>query len=350
MAETMKAVVVRAPMEFDVEDVPIPEAPEGGLLVQVLACGLCGSDLRTLRAGHRNVTFPWIIGHEVCGRVTETGSNYEGPWAVGELLAVSPLAYCGRCDFCLSGEYELCEGQREIAQHWPGGFAEYLPVPGECVKLGTIQQVPEGTNYAHAAISEPISSSVNAQEKAGVGLDETVVIIGAGPVGCIHVSLARARGASKIYIIDISRDRLELAAAFDPDGMINAAEEDPVDAVRRVTEGKGAHVVIVATPAPVAAVQAVEMARKGGRIVQFGGMPKNDSKPGVDMNIIHYNGLHVIGTTTFAPRHNRTALNLVLSGKIPADKLISHTFPLSDFKKGANLALEGKVLKGVFIP
>ncbi|RKX71268.1 MAG: hypothetical protein DRP60_15070, partial [Spirochaetes bacterium] len=197
---------------------------------------------------------------------------------------------------------------------------------------------------------EPVSSCVNAQEKANIKLGETVVIIGAGPIGCIHISLARARGANRIFIIDLSPDRLKMAEAFEPDAVINGGETDAVQEVMKLTGGKGAHVVIVAAPAPQAAVQAVEMARKGGRVIQFGGMPKDNSKPGVDMNLVHYNSLHIIGTSTFAPRHNRLALELLIQGTIPGDKLITHTFPLEDFVKGAKLALDGKVLKGVFLP
>ena len=337
-------------MQFDVERVPAPTCPEGGLLLKVNACGLCGSDLRTLRSGHRKVTFPWIIGHEICGKVVEIGSRYQGQWQKGDQLAVGPVAYCGVCDFCLDGQYDLCENYREIAQAWPGGFAEYIAIPEECVRLGTIQRVPEGLDPAFAAISEPISSCVNAQEKGQVGLGDMVVIIGAGPIGCTHISLARARGADKILVADIVEDRLKLVEPFEPDETINAAETDLVEEVRRLTDGKGADVIITATPAPVALVQAVEMARKGGHILIFGGLPKGNSKPGVDMNIVHYNALHLIGTTTFAPRHQRIALRLMASGRIPADKLVTHRFPLTEFKKGATMALEGKTLKAVFFP
>lgn len=350
MSQTMKAVVVRAPMEFDVQDVPAPDIPQGGLLLEVKACGLCGSDLRTLRSGHRKITFPWIIGHEICGEVIEAGPDYEGKWQKGELISVGPLAFCGICDFCLNGEYELCENYREIAQAWPGGFAEYIAIPEESVKLGTIEQVPDELDPAFAAVSEPISSCLHAQEKGQVGLGDTVMIIGTGPIGCIHTSLARARGADKIFVADIVDERLKLAEAFEPDATINAAKIDLVEEVRRLTNGKGADVIVTATPAPIAQVQAVEMARKGGRILLFGGLPKDNSKPGVDMNTVHYNALHLIGTTIFAPRHYRLALKLVASGRVPVDKLISHRFPLSDFKQGATMALEGKVLKAVFSP
>lgn len=350
MTNMMQAVVVRAPMAFGTETVPTPEPPPGGLLLDVQACGLCGSDLRTLRSGHRKVTFPWTIGHEVCGVVREVGPGYDGPWQTGETLAVGPLAYCGVCDFCRTGQYELCDTYREIAQAWPGGLAEQMALPAAAIHLGTVQRVPAGLDSAAAAIAEPISSCLNAQEKGQVGLGDTVVIIGSGPIGCIHISLARARGADKIFVADIVEERLRLAEPFEPDGTINAAAVDLVEEVRRLTDGRGADVIITATPAPVAQVQAVEMARKGGRIMLFGGLPKDKSKPGVDMNIVHYNALHLIGTTIFAPRHFYLAMKLITSGRVPVDKLITHRFPLSEFKEGASMALEGKVLKAVFMP
>ena len=346
----MKAVVVQAPMNFGVETVPDPVVDPSGLLLKVHACGLCGSDLRTLRVGHRKVTLPWIIGHEICGDVAELGSTYEGPWKVGDRLAVGPVVYCGSCDFCLDGKYELCENYRELAQAWPGGLADTIALPPEALRLGNVLPVSPDVDPAFAAITEPISSCLNAQEKGQVGLGDTVVIIGSGPVGCIHIALARARGAHKIFIVDIVDSRLELATAFEPDALINSAKVDVVSEVRRLTDGKGADVIVTATPAPIAQVQAVEMARKGGRILLFGGLPKDKSKPGVDMNIVHYNALHLIGTTIFAPRHQRLAVNLVSSGRFPTDKLVTHRYALDDFVEGANMALEGKVLKAVFFP
>lgn len=350
MANTMRALVVRAPGNYGLETVPIPEVPAGGMRVRVLACALCGSDLRTLRSGHRRVTLPWIIGHEVCAVVEDLGSNYQGPWKVGETLAVGPVVYCGKCEFCLSGRYELCIDYLEIAQAWPGGFAEYMAVPEESVRLGTIQRVPEGVDPAHAAITEPISSCVHAHIKGETGMGDTVMIIGSGPVGCMHAVLARLRGAERIFIADISDERLKLAEAFAPNEVLNAGKVDLVSEVRRLTGGYGPDVVICATSAPAAVVQAVEMCKKGGRILLFGGLPKDDSKPGVDMNTVHYNGLYVIGTTTFAPRHQMLAVRLVASGRMPAEKIISHRFPLAEFVKGAALALEGRVLKAVFLP
>jgi len=346
--DTMSAVIVRAPMEFAVETVPIPPCPEDGLLLKVHTCGLCGSDLRTLRSGHHRVQFPWIIGHEISGTVVQSGTPYQGLFLVGEMLAVAPLAFCGGCEFCKNGQFELCENYREIAQAWPGGFAEYIALPGDYLAQGTIQPIPAGLSPELAAIAEPIASCVHAQEKGQVGLGDTVVIIGAGPIGCIHTSLARVRGADKIIVADIQESRLKLSAPFQPDFLINAVKVDLVSEVEKLTHGRGASVVITANPVPITQIQAVEMARKGGRILLFGGLPPHQSKPGIDMNLVHYRALHLIGTTIFAPRHYHLALKLLSSNRIPGENLITHRFPLADFETGVKLALEGKVLKAIF--
>jgi L-iditol 2-dehydrogenase len=350
MSTTMKAVIVRAPMDFAVEEVPIPQCPPGGLLIKVHACGLCGSDLRTLRHGHRRVTFPWIIGHEISGQVVETRFGGEGPWKPGDVLAIGPLVFCGRCDFCLDGRHELCDGYREIAQAWPGGFAEYIAIPAEAVERGVIQRVPEGLDPAIAAVAEPISSCIHAQEQGRIGPGDTVVVIGVGPIGSVHIELARLHGARRVIAIDVDESRLQLCAEYRPDEAINAATTDAVAEVRRLTQGRGADVVITANPSPASQVQAIEMARKGGRILLFGGLPKDQSRPGIDTNLIHYNALHVMGTTIFAPRHYATALDLLATGRIDGGRFVTHRFGLAEFRQGVELTMQGKVRKAVFLP
>ena len=345
----MRAVVVRAPLQYAVEDVPTPEVPAGGLLLRVLACALCGSDLRTLRDGHRKVTLPWTLGHELCGTVVATGDGYTGEWRTGEILAVGPVVYCGACDFCREARFELCEGYREIAQAWQGGLAEYIAIPAEAVLRGVIGRVPDGLDPARAAVTEPVSSCLNAQEQGAVGLGDVVVVIGSGPIGCIHTSLAHLRGARQVIVADIAAERLAQVEHFGPDWVVDASKVDLVQEVRRLTGGRGADVVITANPSPDAQVQAVEMARKGGRILLFGGLPADRARPGVDMNLVHYGGLHLIGTTIFAPRHHRQAVELAASGRIPLELLITR-FPLDDFAHGAARALAGTVMKAVFLP
>jgi L-iditol 2-dehydrogenase len=344
----MKAVVLRNPGEYGVEHIEKPACPADGLLLRVKFCGLCGSDLRTLISGHRNVRLPAVIGHEVSGIVEEVGADYRGEYGVGDALAVAPNVYCGRCGFCRMGQLEFCENIRELAQQWPGGFAEFMAIPAEALRLGTIQFVPEGLGMEHACVGEPPSSCINAQEKIDVHLGDAVLIIGAGPIGSIHISIARARGAARVFIADINASRLALSEAFGPDATIDSSKVDLVDEIRRLTGGVGPDVVITANAVPITQIQAIAAARKGGRIALFGGLPHDKSIVEVDMNRIHYSALSVIGTTGFAPRHHIQSLELMRSGRIPADKLVTHILPLDDFSAGVDLARAGEAMKVVF--
>jgi L-iditol 2-dehydrogenase len=346
----MKAAIINAPGDFGVYEVEKPACPIGGMLVKVLAVGLCGGDLRTLRMGHHRVKLPFIVGHEISGEVVKPGPDYSGPWKTGDKLAIAPVVYCGKCEFCEKGIFELCNDYKELAQHWPGGFAEYMAIPEEAVLRGTIREIPLGLDPVHATLVEPLSSCVNAQEKGNTGPGDTVAIIGAGPVGTLHLELARARGAKMVIVADTDDNRLDLIKSYNPDYLINSAKINLVEKVCEITNGYGADVVITANPVPETQIQAVEMAKKGGRILLFGGLPIDKSKPGIDMNLVHYNALHLIGTTIFAPEHNLIAMDLVASGKISAEKFISHVMPLSEFVEGAKLALEGKARKVVFVP
>jgi L-iditol 2-dehydrogenase len=344
----MKALVIHRPGDFGVELTEIPECPPAGLLVKVLACGLCGSDLRTLYSGRKDMSFPWIIGHEVSAMVVLTGARYSGPCMTGDLLAIAPVVYCGACDFCVEGKFEFCDNIRELAQQWPGGFAEYMAIPEEALARGTIRPLPPGLDPVHAAVAEPLSSCLHAQERGAVGMGDTVVIMGCGPIGCAHAAIAKIRGASSVITADVSPERLAWSRTFGADILIDSAGEDTVMAVIKHTGGRGADVVITANPVPETQVQAVEMARKGGRILLFGGLPPYDSRPGVDTNIIHYRGLSLVGTTTFAPRHHRDALAMIRSGRFPMEKFITHILPIDEAEEGVRLAKEGKALKVVF--
>ena len=346
----MKALVLFGPGDYRVCQRERPECPDKGLLVKVLACGLCGSDLRTLKSGHRNITYPRIIGHEIAGVVEETGRNYEGEWQTGDPISVGPMVYCGTCIFCRQGRHELCANSREIAQQWDGGFAEYVALPEQALRFGSISKTPENLPPHLATLSEPASSCIHAQMKACVSLGDSVVIFGCGPIGCLHVVLARAGGARKIIVADISDARLELCKQFHPDVLINSSVEDPRDIILKETGGMGASVVITANPVGQTQVLAMEIAQKGGRVVFFGGLPHNDSKPGIDTNLIHYKGLQVIGISTFNLEHYRLALEALASGIIPAAKIVTHVMPLDDIGEAVALARDGKALKVVLTP
>jgi L-iditol 2-dehydrogenase len=346
----MKAMVIYEPMKYSVEEVPVPEPGPGDLLLKVHACGLCGSDLRTIRSGHHNVEFPWTLGHEICGEVADYGPQYDGPWKKGDRLSVGPNVYDPTDPYCIEGKHELSAHVREIGQQWKGGFAEYVVIPKESVEYGNLLPSPAHLQSEYAAIVEPGSSVIHAHEKASTQLGDTVLIMGAGPIGCLHVAVARASGADKVFMSDIVDERLNLAERFEPDAVINSQKEDLGERIRELTGGKGPDMVITANPAPSSQVEAVELVAKGGRVVLFGGLPHNNSKPGVDTNLVHYKNLSLIGISRFAPRHFRKSLQMLASGRIPGDKLVTHVLELDRFDEGVQLAFDGKAIKVVYKP
>ncbi len=321
------------------------------MVVKVMACGFCGSDLRTFKSGHARVNPPWIIGHEIAGVVEEIDPSIIH-FRVGDRVAVAPPVYCGKCWYCKRGVFYLCVNQREIAQAWPGGLAEYIAIPLEAMVFGSIHHIPQGLSFEEAAISEPASSCVNAHELAGTSLEDVVVVIGAGPIGCFHVEIAKARGARMVVLMDVLEERLRLASAFAPDFLVKSETDSNahVEKVKELTDGFGASVIVVACPSGEAQKDAITMAAKGGRVLFFGGLPKDQGQVLLDSNAIHYKGLFVIGATTFSPKHHEMALHLFATSKIHAQDYITHLLPLEEFEKGIEALLTGNALKVVFRP
>lgn len=348
--DTMEAMVIHGPGDWGLETTSVPECPPRGMLVEVIACSLCGSDRRTLEVGHPKISYPWILGHEVSARVVELGEHFQGRWEVGDVLAVGPTVYCGECAFCLEYQYELCDNIRELSKQWRGGYARYMAIPEESIRWGVIERVPDDLDPRLAGVAEPISSCVNAQELGEVGFGDTVVILGDGPIGAVHAALAKARGADDVIVSGKYDFKLSKARELGADHTIDLREEDVIEAVRDRTDGLGADVVITANSSPQAQIDGVKMARKGGRILLFGGLPSDQSKPGIDTNDVHYRGLRLIGATIFAPRHYRKSLSLMQDGTIPVDKLVTHTLPLQQFERGIELANRGEALKLIYLP
>ena len=345
----MKAAVFYGPGDLRVTDIPRPTIAETELLVQVAACAICGSDARTFRHGARNISRPVVLGHEVSGTVAEVGAAVSN-FAVGQRVAIAPAIPCGECRYCRCGAETMCEALRSIGYEFDGGLAEFVAVPACAVRAGCVNRVPENVPLSDAAIAEPLACVLNAQELTGVGENDTVVIIGAGPVGCLHASLARQRGASRVIVVDIRPERLEMARLLGPDVCIDGSREDVQGRVLEETNGVGASVVIVAAPSQTAQEQSVFLAARRGRINFFGGLPKSNPLISLDSNAVHYRELTIVGSYGSRPAHNRMALDLIASGRIRVHPLIGLELPL-DRVMDALLAVEhGRVLKVVVRP
>jgi len=345
----MKAIVLIGKGEAEYREIPDPRCPEDGLLVKVEAVGLCGSDIRTYFHGHKKVAYPAVIGHENAGVIVEVGEKCERRWAVGDKVVINPAIPCGNCYYCLHGSPDICDDWLVYGNDIPGGFAEYLAVPGVGVERGQILSVPDGASLDEIILSELLASVLKAQEQLRVTLGDTVVIFGSGPIGCLHTLIARLRGAAKIVLADINQERLELVRPLGADYLINSGREDIVSAVRELTNGVGAEVCIVAAPSAEPHRLGVELLKKEGRLSYFGGLNKEAPMSTIDGNIVHYNRIEIRGAYSYTFANFEHGYKLVAAGKIDK-RIITHRLPLEKFKEGVELVQAGKAIKVVLKP
>jgi len=350
----MRAAYLVAPSTIILRDVPEPRCPDDGLLLEVRACGICGSDLRRWREGPSagfaltdSAAGDVIPGHEVAGTVLEVGSQVSD-WAPGDHLALAPDVHCGRCYFCRHGRYNLCDNLRAIGitPGYPGGLAERMALTGEILANGIVHPMPPHMSHVHAALAEPCASVLAAHQYAGTSPADAVLVIGAGPVGCAHIAVAKARGA-RVIVSQRSQRRRELAERFAPDYVIDPTTDDVIARVRALTEGRGADIVICANPVAETQTQAVEMVRKGGLVLLFGGLPKASPLTTLDANRLHYGEIAVVGSFSYHPTMHALALDAISRRLVPADRLITHTYPLERVAEAFAMAASGEALKVV---
>lgn len=343
----MKAALMYGPSDIRVEEVDRPECPEGGFILKVIAIGLCGSDIRNLTTDSRKGQYPHIYGHEITGIVDEVSESCT-KYKVGDRLYIYPVDHCMECEACRTGHSEMCENGGDYTNR-QGGFADYVPVTKTQVERDSIYRIPEGISFERASLGEPLSSVYACQENIGVGFGDTIVIIGAGPIGCFHAKLAKLRGAKKVIMIEINDKRLEMTKQFGVDHTINSLNEDPIEAVKKLTDGKGADKVISANPSTAAQAQAIFMAKKTGTVVFFGGVAKG-ALTELDTNYIHYNGLWIYGHYGANSMQVQKSFELAISDEFEAEKFITHELPLSEINKGIELTKTGEAIKVVLHP
>ncbi len=324
----MKAAMLYGVKDLRIEDIDIPEVGYGEILVQVKAATTCGTDLKIYQRGYVEgvIKLPTVFGHEWAGDITEVGKGV--PWLKkGMRVRSGNSSPCLRCYMCQRGKFNLCEDMMWL---W-GAYAEYIKVPNRIVTLNT-QVIPDHVTYEEAAVTEPLACVLHGAEEAGIKLGDTVAIIGAGPIGLLHLLTAKRMGAGKVIISDTIDERLHLAEIIGADETINAKQEDTVEKTRKFTGGYGADVVIEAIGLPATWEQALKMVRKGGTVLEFGGCP-----PGTEIKVsteqLHYGETTVLGAFHTTPAHFRKALNLIASGTINVRPLITSRTKLDNINQ-----------------
>lgn len=334
--------------DMRLEEVPVPDIGPDELLLKVKAAAICGTDVRMFGNGYPGIGpgTPRTLGHELAGVIELTGSAVTA-YAPGQRVAIAPNMGCGVCDDCVRGDGHLCRDYRALGIHLDGGFAEYCRIPAQAVRSGNVTLLPDGVSFEEAAVNEALSCVCNGFERCDIRPGDTVVIIGAGPIGLMHASLAKMAGAGRIYINDLSPERLESCAAVDPAFL--AVGEGIQERIARDTGGAGADVCITACPAPAAQALALELCGNNARINFFGGIPAGREPVGLNTNLIHYKQLRVSGTTRASLAQYRKTLRYIGTGVLDVQKLITARLPLSEIHKGFDLARRGVGLKNVMV-
>jgi L-iditol 2-dehydrogenase len=350
----MKAVVFYAPGDIRVEEVERPVCRAGEALVKVDACAVCGSDMKAAASGNVRIKPPRIMGHEFTGLIVQKGERVDeiAPehYAVGDRVVMATSISCGECYYCRRGHRNLCVNLAPMGYSFDGGMADYVAIPEQAIRNGHLIKTPVSLPAEIAALSEPVSCAVNSIEQCNVKQGDTVVVIGAGPMGILNACIARAYGASKIIFAELNPQRLKQCEQFRFDRLVNPSEEDLKQAIMDETEENGADTVIIAAPAAAPQEEAFELVRKRGNVMLFASLPVGKSMLNIDSRLIHYKELRALGSSDSTPEHVRKAVEILSSGNFPAEAIVTHRLPLDGIEQAFELMRSGESLRVALIP
>jgi len=334
----MKALVYHGKESIALEEMELPKLQEGEALIKVHYAGICGSDLNIWHGALSRIVPPVILGHEFCGEIVEVKDQAKGDLKVGDPVAVEPLINCGICLPCRMGLYHVCRRLKLIGVDVHGGFAPYVKAP-----FPRIYKLAPGASMELAALTEPTAVATHMVRRSGVQVGDFVVVLGGGPIGLLVAQVARAVGASRVYISEINEFRLNLAQELGF-GVINPQKTDAIQAVLDMTGGEGADVVFEEIGLPEAATQMIAMTRVRGRIL-MGGIYKKPAP--VDLQNVAIKEIEMVGSRVYDFRDFQAALDLLNDGRVKATPLISKKIRLEQIiEEGFNvIQAGGQVMK-----
>lgn len=316
--------------DIRIAEVPTPTPGPNEMLVKVMSCGICGSDIVEW---YRLPRAPLVQGHELGAEVVQTGASVK-KYKPGDRVFIAPKVPCMHCYYCENGHYPQCS---KVKERLPGGFAEYVLAPEILIENGTLL-LPDHVTYDQSTFIEPLACVVRAQRLAGIKEGQTVLVLGCGMSGLLHVKLAKLKN-TKVMATDINTKRLAFSQDAGADLAISAADNV---AQRLVDEtGRKADVVILCTSSMLAVEQAWSCVDKGGAVIFFA-VPGPEKRVAVPINDFWTKEIRIITSYYCGPPDLTEALELIASGKINVDDMITHTLPLNEIAKGFQLVIEGK--------
>jgi L-iditol 2-dehydrogenase len=322
-------------------EVDAPRLGEGDVLVEMRACGLCGTDLEKI-SGRYTASQP-VLGHEPAGVVAESLNPRVGR---GVRVFAHHHVPCYECHYCVRGSPTMCPHYRATNLE-PGGFSEYFRVPRFNVDRGGILTLPDDVSFEEGAMIEPLATVLRAQRRGGIQRGDSVLVVGAGPMGDLHIMAANHAGAGTIIASDISEYRLSFASSLGAHYVVRSDEGLP-DEVRRLTDGRGADVSIVASGSPKAILAALKSTRKGGRIILFG-VPYRGSTLDYDVSELLNNELSIIPSNAAVEEDTVQALELISQRKIDAARIVTSRYSLEEFPQAVEDSLQGRIIKALIV-
>ncbi|MEW5839842.1 MAG: alcohol dehydrogenase catalytic domain-containing protein [Thermoproteota archaeon] len=341
--EDMQAAVFYGPNSISVERAPSPFL-QGRPALEVKSCAVCGYDVRVFRNGHRKVSPPVILGHEICGQATEN-IDVRGGVRIrkGSRVALYPIVPCLACQYCHAGQYNMCTDLQEIGSTLDGGFAQYVGVPEQTIKIGGLVQVPDGLSDEEASLLEPLACCLNGIYQMGpfAAPARPAVIIGDGPVGLLHLQLFKNLVGARTAVVGRVQSRMQKARSMGADAVLEYGDDNNGDdvaaAVMDFTGKAGAGSVVIAAGSPAAFDLAVRVAGKNSKISLFAGMP-GAQRFSLDANWLHYNQVSVMGAFSSVPGRLEEAARLAKEGIVDLSQIVTHRYSLAEVEKAIHTA------------
>ena len=339
----MKAAVLEKPGHLSVRELPDPSCPPGGVVVKVLASQVCSTDVHMWQRGHPALHCPRILGHEIAGVVAEVAKGVEGV-KIGDNVQVYPGISCGACRFCLQGRENLCPSIKIMGFSVDGGFSQYLVLPEAAMKQRCLNPVPHSLSYIEAAMAEPIACCLNGLEKAAMTPGETVLILGGGPIGWLFAMISKHRGAGRVILVERDPKRRVGSHKASADVVLDPAEVEIGEAVRELTAGVGADLVVTCFRDGALVYSLLDLAASGGRVLMFSGISADKGVVPSDLNAVHYRELALIGAYGCTSIQCQQALGLMADG-LDVSWLISQRVTLHDLEESFSHLASKNVMK-----
>lgn len=337
----MKASVCYKQNDLRTEDLPIPEISDNEVLIKMLACGLCGTDIQKIRGD--SVNKPTVLGHEVVGEIVKKGKNVS-KFEIGDRVITAIHVPCFTCHYCNKGHYTICE-QFRTNNIDPGGFAEFIRIPKLHLNHLT-HKVSNNVTDEEATLIEPIACCLHGLKQADIRPNDSILIMGAGTIGILHAQLAKIKGANKVIVSDMSEFKLQKALNVGCDYAINIKEKNIIDEVNKITDGQGVDVIVIAAGVSSLVADAVNMVRRAGKIIVFSGFDKNKLVT-LDVSRFFKDEISIIGTYSVTPYEFPEALDLLEKRKLNTKEMITHVYPLNKLSETIDISTnpEQPVLK-----